>query len=73
MLSPEMQQVLEHYNAGLALYKKRDFKNAIIAFKKALAIKKDDGPSTEYVHRCEHFIEEPPPADWDGVFTMKTK
>lgn len=73
MLSPEMEQMLKAYNDGLALYKKREFKMAAEAFKKALTIKKDDGPSQVYLERCAHFIEEPPPADWDGVYVMKTK
>ncbi len=73
MLSQEMEQVLKVYNEGLALYKKREFKMAAEMFKKALAIKKTDGPSQVYLDRCMHFIEEPPPADWDGVYVMKTK
>jgi tetratricopeptide (TPR) repeat protein len=73
MLSEQMQQVLAAYNEGLALYKKREFKMAAEMFKKALAIKKDDGPSQVYLDRCVHFIEEPPPANWDGVYVMKTK
>ncbi|MBN8221583.1 MAG: tetratricopeptide repeat protein [Spirochaetes bacterium] len=73
MLSEQMQQVLHTYNEGLALYKKREFKMAAEIFKKALTIKKDDGPSQVYLDRCLHFIEEPPPPDWDGVYVMKTK
>lgn len=73
MLSPEMKQVLEYYNAGLALYKKRQFAEAKAQFEKALSIKPDDGPSKLYVERCEHFIKNPPPPDWDGVFVMTTK
>ena len=45
MISEQMQQVLAAYNDGLALYKKREFKMAAEMFKKALAIKKEDGPS----------------------------
>lgn len=26
-----------------------------------------------YVDRIEHYLQEPPPSDWDGVFTHKTK
>ncbi|HRP70639.1 MAG TPA: hypothetical protein PLY93_14005 [Turneriella sp.] len=73
MLSDQMQQVLQIYNEGLQLYKKREFKMAGEMFKKALGIKKDDGPSQVYLERCEHFIAEPPPPDWDGVYVMKTK
>jgi hypothetical protein len=33
----------------------------------------DDGAAREYQHRCEEFCTTPPPGDWDGVYTMKTK
>ena len=68
-----MQEVLENYNKGLELYKKRDFTQAKDFFKKALGAKADDGPSKLYAERCDLFLKNPPPADWDGVFTMTTK
>ncbi|MDH4199214.1 MAG: tetratricopeptide repeat protein [Spirochaetia bacterium] len=73
MITPEMQKVLIFYNEGLALYKQKKWKEALTKFKQAVQAKPDDGPSKLYVTRCEHFIETPPPADWDGVFTMTTK
>jgi len=73
MITPDMQKVLNFYNEGLALYKQRKWNDAMAKFKKALEVKPDDGPSKLYVQRCEHFIEAPPAADWDGVFTMTTK
>ncbi len=72
-LEPDQMQLLETYNQGLALYKLRKFSEALAVFKKALSIVPGDGPSTEYVNRCEAYIKNPPDADWDGVFTMKTK
>ncbi len=73
MLSQEMQEVLKYYNEGLKLYKERKWEEALEKFQKALEIKPDDGPSKLYIERCKHFIENPPPEDWDGVFTMTTK
>ncbi|MDH4261691.1 MAG: tetratricopeptide repeat protein [Spirochaetia bacterium] len=73
MITPEMQNVLNFYNEGLALYKQRKWNEALAKFKKAIEVKADDGPSKLYIQRCEHFIETPPAADWDGVFTMTTK
>lgn len=73
MLSPEMNNVLEHYNRGLELYKKMQFQDAKNEFEKAVEIMPDDGPSKLYVERCQMFIENPPPSDWDGVFTMTSK
>lgn len=73
ILSDDMQQVLEHYNKGLKLYKMKKFEEAMAEFRKCLEWKSKDGPSLMYIERCENFIKNPPPADWDGVYTMTTK
>ncbi|MBK8393776.1 MAG: tetratricopeptide repeat protein [Leptospiraceae bacterium] len=73
MITPEMKEVLVHYNKGLELYKTSKFKEALEYFNKGLAIIPDDGPTLMYIKRCKEFLESPPPADWDGVYIMKTK
>jgi len=73
MITAQMKEVLTHYNKGLELYKSRQFKEAMNSFKKGLEIIPDDGPTLMYIKRCKEFIETPPPADWDGVYIMKTK
>ena len=30
-------------------------------------------PSRVYIPRCEHFLENPPESDWDGVWTLTSK
>ena len=42
-------------------------------FANALKVDPDDGPSKVYYVRCKHYIDNPPPEDWDGVFVMQTK
>jgi hypothetical protein len=49
------------------------FKEAQKSFAKALKVDPEDGPSKVYFARCKHYIQNPPPEDWDGVFVMKTK
>lgn len=73
VISEEMMQVLEYYNKGLSLYKTKKFAEAIQEFRKALELSPKDGPSQLYIERCENFIKNPPPDDWDGVYTMTTK
>ena len=51
-------------------YRERDFAGAITEFEKTLEMRPDDGPSKLYVDRCQHFIDEPPPNDWDGVWAL---
>ena len=73
MISKEKLAMLDFYNRGLELYRMRHFEEAKKYFQKALEIVPDDGPSQVYIERCDYFIKNPPPPDWDGVFTMTTK
>jgi hypothetical protein len=73
MVSPEKLSMLKCYNQGLELYRNRRFSEAKTLFLKCLEIVPDDGPANIYVERCDVFIQNPPPEDWDGVFVMTTK
>ncbi len=73
MISEEKRQVLDLFKQGRKLYTMMKFEDARSAFAKALRIDPQDGPSAVYYARCKHYIENPPPEDWDGVFVMKTK
>ncbi len=69
----EIDAALKHFAAGFALYHERKFKEAIERFQEALSHRPEDTPSKVYIKRCESYLEEPPPADWDGVYIMKSK
>jgi tetratricopeptide (TPR) repeat protein len=73
MITKEKEEVLKYYNLGLTAYKQRKWDEAIRAFERALSIDPADGPSDVYLGRSKDFKLNPPPADWDGVFVMKTK
>lgn len=73
MITPEKQQVLDLFAQGRRAYKLMEFEDAKEYFRQALQVDPEDGPSKVYYVRCKHYIEEPPPEDWDGVFVMKTK
>jgi adenylate cyclase len=73
MVSEQKRQMLKHYNEGLNLYKAMKFKEALRVFEKVLEYEPNDGPTTLYISRCKELIKNPPPTDWDGVFTMTTK
>ncbi|MFH0977218.1 MAG: tetratricopeptide repeat protein [Spirochaetota bacterium] len=73
MITKEKEEVLKYYNLGLTAYKQQKWDESIRAFEHALAIDPEDGPSTVYIGRAKAFKLNPPPADWDGVVTMKTK
>ncbi|MEE8110970.1 MAG: CHASE2 domain-containing protein [bacterium] len=72
-LPPEKVRLVGVYVKGLAQYRERNWRDAIRCFQEALEINAQDGPARVYVERCETFIENPPPLDWDGVYEMKTK
>lgn len=72
-LSEDEKKLLPFYNQGLALYREQRWDEASANFRKALLYNNDDGPSMLYLKRCKAFKQSPPPANWDGVFVMKTK
>ena len=72
-LSAEQQGVMAAYGEGLAAYKRRDFTVAARQFEAALALDPGDGPSRVYLARAKEYLVTPPPADWDGVFELKSK
>lgn len=72
-LPEKKRKVLEAYNRGLELYKNRRWDEAMETLTEALTYNPDDGPSKIYLERCQEFKENPPPEDWDGVFTMAAK
>ncbi|MFP4179660.1 MAG: tetratricopeptide repeat protein [Spirochaetaceae bacterium] len=73
MITEEKRSVLNLFNEGRKQYKLMNFEEAKNLFSQALEIDPEDGPSKVYYSRCEHYIENPPPEDWDGVFVMETK
>jgi len=73
VITEEKKQVLELFAQGRKLYKLMKFKEAEPLFAEAIRIDPADGPSKVYLTRCQHYIKDAPPEDWDGVFVMKTK
>ena len=73
MITEEKKKVLELFATGRKQYKLMQFHDACETFKKALEIDSTDSPSRVYAERCAYYHENPPPEDWDGVFTMTTK
>jgi len=73
MITEEKKKVLELFGEGRKHYKLMNFDQAKDFFLEALKVDPEDGPSKVYYARCKHYLENPPPEDWDGVFIMKTK
>ncbi len=72
-LQEAKREVLKLYEEGLKLYRKKEWQKAITFFKKALDKDPHDGPSLTYLERCNVYVQDPPPEDWDGVYELTTK
>lgn len=64
--------ILPRFMDGLEKYRSRLFVEAQRIFDQ-LVSERSDGPSRLYSSRCAEYIETPPAADWDGVYTAKSK
>jgi len=56
------------FSKGLEHYRKKEFSKALYHFNLS---KNDDPPSLKFLKRCEHFIKNPPPNDWNCVWDSK--
>ena len=67
------QQIMDIFTKGFEYYLEQNWETAIKYFEQAKMIDSMDGPTLTYLLRCNRFMQNPPPNDWDGVFTMETK
>ncbi len=65
--------IVEEFNAALAMYRDRKWRKAHVHFLEISRRLPEDMPTKIYIERCEYFIENPPPDDWDGVFNRDEK
>ncbi|MFC5456919.1 CHASE2 domain-containing protein [Prosthecobacter fluviatilis] len=74
-ISPETEECLHLFEKGVAAYQSQRWDAAIAFFERSARreIHQDSNPSLVMKERCEVMKIHPPPADWDGVYVMKTK
>ena len=63
----------EQFKFGPTEYRARRFEKAVGAFTEVRKLHPKDKPSHLYIERSQHFIVNPPPDDWDGVWVMHEK
>jgi adenylate cyclase len=77
-----LQDSIQEYEKGMSFYLKKDFKKAMLSFRKSLDLGKTekskknskmDKAARLLLDRCEMYSIEPPPKEWDGVFTRTHK
>ena len=65
--------LLARFADALCAYRSQCWQQAIEKLEQLLVAYPDDGPSREFLRRCNEYLDHPPPADWDGVYVMETK
>ena len=72
-LSDEARQRVDEFSKAILLYRQQDWDEAEAVLRGLQEDEPDSVLYALYVDRIEHFREDPPEANWDGVFTHKTK
>ncbi len=72
-MGESITKFLEYYAEGMSCYFARRWQEAEKAFTAALTILPGDYPTQLHLERIAAYQQTPPPADWNGVFVMKTK
>lgn len=67
------REVIQLYEEGLQMYRKKEWQKAIGMFQEALNKDPNDGPSLTYMERCKGYIQDPPLENWDGVYVLTAK
>jgi adenylate cyclase len=70
---PNLMDVVNHFNEGMADYRGGKWGQAIARFTRCLELNPADGLSHTYIERCETLRASPPEGEWDGVWVMKSK
>jgi len=69
----EVKEAVAVFHAGLDLFEAKDWKKAEMRFEEVLKVLPSDGPATTFLKRCQQYIQNPPPENWDGVFNLTAK
>jgi adenylate cyclase len=64
---------LSIYHQGIELYRARQWEEAAARFQQVLSQWTEDGPARLYLRRAVALRDNPPPADWNGVYVALTK
>ena len=69
----ELHEMLRSFDRIAESYGERDWEGACARAEKHLELFPEDKVVRVYLDRCRQFTTEPPPADWDGVYALKSK
>jgi len=66
-------EIVSTYTNGIQYYHKREWQQASECFRFCLKKNPGDIPSRIYLKRIIEHVKNPPPPDWDGVYTLQSK
>ena len=72
-LDENKQQIIELYHRGREYYLNRKFTRAMGEFGTILEDIAQDKAASLYLERCQNYLKNPPPDDWDGVYSLTEK
>jgi len=70
--TPDEKNLVAVFNQAMDCYESRNWADALAGFWEALSIE-NGGPAYVYLDRCNDYLINPPPDDWDGVYNMTKK
>ncbi|MGH9709937.1 MAG: adenylate/guanylate cyclase domain-containing protein, partial [Candidatus Acidiferrales bacterium] len=69
----DLNELCEMFTSGHEAYKLRKWVEAKVYFEQILTRWPNDGPARIFLQRCDEYIANEPPQDWEGVYIMKHK
>ena len=67
------EQFIKGADYGASLYFNKEWKKAASVYTKLLQMKSGDIPSRTMLDRCQEYLKNPPPDEWDGVYVFHNK
>jgi adenylate cyclase len=58
---------------GLSAYRGREWEVAGRLFSAVLRMKPEDIPAKSYLEECQHYLQNPPPSNWQGIHSLTGK
>jgi len=70
---PALVEKARLFETGLTHFRERRFEEAIAVFRGVAGTFGEDHACEKYIARCELYLKEAPPADWDGSHALTEK
>lgn len=72
-ISDVQKRIIDHYHKARQFYLNRDFPMAMAEFGQVLSLDRENKAASLHLQRCQHWLQNPPPEDWDGSWALLEK